>query len=709
MGGGIGLCDSASVSLDHVILKENRSTGGDGAMLGCYWMDSPVNVEIRNTLLCGYVQEGDCSYSTTQVSFEYAKRAVFENVEYRGNARELHEGAFTVTSDTIIVTNLRIFSVLSTQPTLFSALRYQEMSHVAIDSCGIDDHILTGDYLFWVSTWDGVLRLRNLTATHCSNTIDYAEGEVSGGGILRFSADTLLIDSLIATDNYSFSQHAVGRFYADAFGLLTNSLIMNNTAGNLSDCMCLGGGPIANFNGLSVENTRFLNNTSIASGYAEGEYGPYYIGGIILVAFGTPGASHIRNCDFIGNEVIDPDDYSLEGVGRAENQGSVLYVGYNYTEYGHISVEECRFLNNRLENVVPETPRDYMLAEESVGSSVSFRSENGSDYWTHFSMRNCLISGNDNGGVRVFMRGFFDMQNVEIVDNNRRGFFCLTDSLIVDNVLIQGTQVTALEWPQSCQFTGYMPSEQQALTLYIHEYCKLSNLSVIDNDLPFIFNTPWDGNTETLFSNCLISGNTYDCFVAPIIPGQNRDRIQFSYCMMQEAVNGSNNLIGDDPTWDAEYGVPYLSANSVGVDAGNPAAAFNDLEDPESPGMALWPSHGTVRNDIGYTGGPNVRDLDYLPLEPAVRTLPSSPTLGDAYPNPFNPITTIPFTIPQPGHFTLQAYNLRGQLVQTLADTDFPAGEHIARFDASHLASGLYIVRLSGPRCSEARKVLLVR
>lgn len=54
----------------------------------------------------------------------------------------------------------------------------------------------------------------------------------------------------------------------------------------------------------------------------------------------------------------------------------------------------------------------------------------------------------------------------------------------------------------------------------------------------------------------------------------------------------------------------YLNPGSPAIDAGDPSAAFNDVEDPGAPGMGLYPAMGTVRNDMGAYGGPDGESLD---------------------------------------------------------------------------------------------------
>jgi hypothetical protein len=84
-------------------------------------------------------------------------------------------------------------------------------------------------------------------------------------------------------------------------------------------------------------------------------------------------------------------------------------------------------------------------------------------------------------------------------------------------------------------------------------------------------------------------------------------------------------------------------------------------------------------------------------LSGTVRPIPTERALGQNYPNPFNPSTVIPFALPERSKVTLSVIDLLGRQVSILADgTEYAAGYHGIRLDASSLASGTYIVRLTG-------------
>ena len=92
---------------------------------------------------------------------------------------------------------------------------------------------------------------------------------------------------------------------------------------------------------------------------------------------------------------------------------------------------------------------------------------------------------------------------------------------------------------------------------------------------------------------------------------------------------------------------------------------------------------------------------------------PSEFTLLGSYPNPFNPVTRISFALPEACKINLSIYDIAGRLVATLVDGYRAAGVHDVTFDASPMASGIYVYHLtakSGNRLITATgKVLLMK
>jgi len=89
--------------------------------------------------------------------------------------------------------------------------------------------------------------------------------------------------------------------------------------------------------------------------------------------------------------------------------------------------------------------------------------------------------------------------------------------------------------------------------------------------------------------------------------------------------------------------------------------------------------------------------------------LPETYTLAQNFPNPFNPSTTIQYTIPQTGKVMLRIYNVLGQVTQILVNEVQTPGTYWEEFDASLLASGVYFYRLTSGDYTEVRKMLFMK
>lgn len=84
--------------------------------------------------------------------------------------------------------------------------------------------------------------------------------------------------------------------------------------------------------------------------------------------------------------------------------------------------------------------------------------------------------------------------------------------------------------------------------------------------------------------------------------------------------------------------------------------------------------------------------------------------LHQNYPNPFNPNTTLSFTLNTAEEITLKVYSITGSIIRTVANGYHTAGTHTVRFDASQLASGVYVYRLETKSgASLTRKMSLIK
>jgi hypothetical protein len=97
------------------------------------------------------------------------------------------------------------------------------------------------------------------------------------------------------------------------------------------------------------------------------------------------------------------------------------------------------------------------------------------------------------------------------------------------------------------------------------------------------------------------------------------------------------------------------------------------------------------------------------PQVPVVAT-----ALNGNHPNPFNPETTISYSVKEPGMVRIQIYNIKGQLVCTLVDEAHAAGQYKQIFDARddrgrNISNGVYLIRMQAPGYHKTSKMILMQ
>ena len=116
-----------------------------------------------------------------------------------------------------------------------------------------------------------------------------------------------------------------------------------------------------------------------------------------------------------------------------------------------------------------------------------------------------------------------------------------------------------------------------------------------------------------------------------------------------------------------------------------------------------------------YAGGVWRRPLSEITLvEEASNGLPTHFRLEQNYPNPFNPSTTISFSIPEKSFVTLKIYDMLGREVAELVNEELETGSFEKTFNASKLASGVYIYRIAAMKegkilFNESMQMLMIK
>jgi aminopeptidase N len=99
---------------------------------------------------------------------------------------------------------------------------------------------------------------------------------------------------------------------------------------------------------------------------------------------------------------------------------------------------------------------------------------------------------------------------------------------------------------------------------------------------------------------------------------------------------------------------------------------------------------------------------EYVAVEEST-PIPRTWALWPPYPNPFNPVVTIDFQVPKQQQVRVGVYDLQGRLVDRLLDDQLIPGKYSLKWEGSHIASGVYLIRLQSDAFQQVRKVLLLK
>jgi hypothetical protein len=159
-----------------------------------------------------------------------------------------------------------------------------------------------------------------------------------------------------------------------------------------------------------------------------------------------------------------------------------------------------------------------------------------------------------------------------------------------------------------------------------------------------------------------------------------------------------------------------LSLWAAAYDNGNNYMYDMELDSVDFEFTSTLNLENWVFNEIGQ-GRIIATDIDtsgvYIVEEPTGviddKIIKSGFYLEKAYPNPFNPNTTIKFHLPNSEHVRLEVYNNIGQKIKTLVDREMNAGEYIVEFNAESLSSGIYLYKIEAGEFQDVKKMILIK
>lgn len=336
-------------------------------------------------------------------------------------------------------------------------------------------------------------------------------------------------------------------------------------------------------------------------------------------------------------------------------------------------------------------------------SNVAFNSSSGviADYYI-------ANLWDDQTGIRRFLPGSdaFDLQCIKSTGNYNFSF-TLSDYSSLRIEVYNGTNLrkTVIFNGKSAGKWGYDFSESE-IGLGVIKFKVLYKPWYDDNYGEY--QQGWKSK-EIIYSVAFSASITGPSSLSPgqqgtwntsVVGGQSPFHYQWWYMIPQPSLSSIPNstIQTKDHSLYKAINVPYDTWFTLGTDSPS-LTTSNSLSFKLKCNVVDSYNQTVTTNDFAVNVGallPSIQD--------------SKPTiLNQNYPNPFNPTTQISYNLEEAGFVNLKVYNVIGEEIALLANEVKEPGEYKQLFDASKLPSGIYFYKLSTPRLTLSKKMLLVK
>jgi tetratricopeptide (TPR) repeat protein len=547
---------------------------------------------------------------------------------------------------------------------------------------------------------------------------DYLGGELSGD--LTRSGSIYILENLTIPSGTTFTIGSNSTVYV-AGGKHINVYGELDVASGAKFTKATGG---SNWKGIDIESGGLLDvNGDITIEYAE--YG--------LDIYGTGSISN-------GTNTITIQNGSIAGVGINSNSPSISNINFisSGTQYGSISIagstsnptiQYCTSQGSKHALYIgynSSATVDYFDMKNThtsnpvyVGYPGTISINGTNNILKAAGVTNAIVNGSsgfvdadDNWwGVASPPSSYFAYPQAQYIDYSNP-----KSSLITSNIGIYKTAVQEKEPFELAQELEFSGSYDEALELYESALMDESNpwkkkmiitsmLRAVDHG-----DKDYDSLRDIVNSELETADSYYEATLDAILcemlisEGKNEDAIAALY---EKA----------DKYKDTAIEVELLSRISIvhgkklkdkqnALAVANRAKAINPGQDVlraafESAGQEYqpWKSTDKYKDETKLTKN-SEKKLDKIISE----SIDISPS-----PNPFNPATTLSYSLANPGHVSLSVYSMTGQKVATLVDSYMSAGAHSALFDGRGLASGVYFYRFEAEGVQKTGRMTLIK
>jgi hypothetical protein len=488
----------------------------------------------------------------------------------------------------------------------------------------------------------------------------------NGGGIFCSWADPSIFNCII--DGCS-AERGSGIACDNASPIIDSCYICNSDSTRAT----LGGGIYCNYSSPEIRNTQVRHN-----------YGMH-----TLIGLSWYSSPIIHNCDFSFNE-------AYEGV----------IVCYYYSS-----------------PIITNT-----IVSNNIGDGIRVTN------YCDLDLINCLIVKNDGDGLwnSTLNGGSAEITNCTIANNKGRGLYTQSTPItILNSIIYFNEDFQIYVWAPPIPEVSYSNIENKD-SGGIHGNVSWGDVAM-DKDPLFVDTTNTDFHLSPE-SSCNGAGSPTICLENDI-EGNSRPNPICTNADLgpYESIYPLNippyilNPI-DDRILNEDFGqinIAYLY--KVFDDAETDvlifdAAALSDGVDPDINNDSLYilsepEFYGSVdivvtATDACFASVSDTFSVDVLQagvIEIPSDKIPSTYSLADNYPNPFNSVTTIEYSIPKKSDVILTVYNLGGQVVDVLVNQAMEPGYYSVKFDASRLSTGVYFYKIQAGSFSATKKCMIIR
>lgn len=566
--------------------------------------------------------------------------------------------------DTVLVADSTYFENISFRGKAITVASHfildQDTAHISrtIINGSQPSHLDSGSVVFFISGEDTNSVLCGFTITGGTGTTSGSMAR-SGGGVLCRNSGAKIMHNIIENNHVTSSTIATsgGGINGGPPGGISWLVIDSNTIRNNSVTnMAVSGEAVGG--GISVfVNARVINNI-VEFDTAQSTYGAAYGGGVALVNH-QPLDRYVIHNKIWHNKALAPTGTYVDG-----GIGGGLFVGD--MPRAEIRLNDIRY--NEIES-------NAGLNIECWGGGVHLTNQNDETVFAqnyvafNKAMNNSLCRG---AGMAIWnydVSGGPQMVN-NIIAHNAGGTWgggVFAGGLVSNATIFINNTICS----DSATYGG---------GIYIGYDAAHPSYPIILNSIL------WD-NSSSIFVN-YGSSDTVIC-----------SDVEGGYA-------GFGNITADPQFVDTTYRLadtsPCLqtaidSAQIDGTWYRAPSLCFYGMPRPSPAGTR--PDIGACESDhlVGFVA------------EPPRTGIPKSFALEQNYPNPFNPSTIISYQLPSQSHVTLKMYDVLGREVATLVNEVKSPGTYTVQWNATSVASGVYLYRLQAGQFSAVQKMLLVR